>query len=264
MKNTIYKIGLLLFAFAVVSSCESPEAETNYTRAQYEFPQSISLGTNNIKTTSFDLSLDINGGGQVYYVVVEGGSDAPSNSDVFNGVASGLVESGAFELTGAAIDVNVSSLCNNASYDVYAVQFTSDSFLSDSPESTSITTGGLDIAGTYSAQPFAFGEDSPAYTATLTAVDGTTDQFTIDSAWGPNWVAWATGDPGFEGIYVYSGVITINADNSITIVGDDGWSAIGGSGEYDPSCVNVFSYTLQQELFAGTFTVDNVLTQDQP
>lgn len=151
MKNTIYKIGLLLFAFALVSSCESPEAEKNYTPAQYEFPAGISLDASNITNGSFQFTYDIVGGGQGYYVVVESGSPAPDSNDVFNGSAAGLVKSGSFDLDGTTVSVDVTDdLCDNTTYDVYAVHFTSDSFLSEDVESITVTTNeNASIAGTY-------------------------------------------------------------------------------------------------------------------
>jgi len=249
--------------FAVVLSCESPEADTNYTPAEYEFPTAIVLGSGTTGSGSFSFTASVNGGGEGYYVVVDGGSDAPSNNDVFSGDADGLIQSGSFPLNGDPIAIQVDGLCNNSTYDIYAVQLTSDSFLSSSPTSFSITTNTIDISGTYTGSPFAFGEDAPQFTAIVTLIDGTTNQFTIDTGWGPNFVMWATGNPAYEGAFAYSGIITLNTDNSITFVGDDGWSAIGGSGEFNNSCINEFSYTLEQELFSSTFTVDVVLRQNQ-
>lgn len=151
MKNIVYKLGLLLFTLAFISSCESPEAETNYTPAQYKFPSGISLSTSNITNGSFQFNYNVSGDGQGYYVVVESGNTPPDSNDVFNGDASGLVKSGSFNLDGSAVTVEVSDdLCDATSYDVYAVHFTSDSFLSDNVVLISITTNeNASIAGTY-------------------------------------------------------------------------------------------------------------------
>lgn len=110
----------------------------------------------------------------------------------------------------------------------------------------------------YAASVSAFGSNAPSYTAQLTPVTGTTDQYRIDSAWGPDFVGWATGDPSFNGQFVYSGIITINPDLTITITGDSGW-ATGGTGNYD-SCGDIFTFTLTQALFTNAFVVDVVLT----
>ncbi len=263
MKNTIYKIGFLLLLFVIGISCESPEAETNYTPASYKFPTAISLGSSNITTVSFDFTYTNSDEGKGYYVIVEAGSTAPTSNNVYSGSATGLVKKGNFVLTGSPISVSVGDLCNATAYDVYAVQMSADNFLSPSPVKVSVTTSAKSIAGTYTASPSAFGEAATEYTATLTAVAGTTNQFTIDSAWGPNFIAWVTGDEGYEGLYIYSGVLTINTDNTIKIVGDNSWSAVGGTGVYDDSCLNEFSYTLKQTLFGNPFTTDVVLTQNQ-
>jgi hypothetical protein len=263
MKNTIYKIGFLLLLFVIGISCESPEAETNYTPASYEFPSGITLGSSNIKSTSFDFTYTISGEGKGYYVVVKDGGAAPTSNAVYNGTAAGYLKKGSFDLTGAPVTISVGDLCNNTAYAVYAVQMTADNFLSPSPVKVSATTSGKSIAGTYTANPSAFGEAATEYTATLTLVAGTSNQYTIDSAWGPNFIAWVTGDAGYEGLYIYSGVLTINTDNTVTIVGDNSWSAVGGAGSFDDSCLNEFSYTLKQTLFGNPFTTDVVLTQVQ-
>jgi len=266
MKNTIYKISILLFLFGIVISCQSPEAVSNYTPAKYELPSGITLGSSNIKPDSFDFTFNITGSGEGYYVVVEGGSDEPSNNDVLDANASGLIQSGKFALTGTEVTISVSDLCNGATYDIYAVQMTSDGFLSESTTKTSVTTEVLGISGTYTGISYAFGDNTPEFTATITLIDGTTNQYTIDSAWGPNFVSWVTGDSGYDGLYVYSAIMTINPDNTVTIIGDDdsSWYAIGGTGNFDDSCKNSFTYNIDQTLFgAGSFTVDVELTQNQ-
>ena len=110
----------------------------------------------------------------------------------------------------------------------------------------------------YTATVRAFNDDAPSYTAMLTPVPGTTNRYTIDSAWGPDFVGWATGDPSFNGQFVYPATIVINNDLTIDILGGAGY-ATGGSGSYD-SCGDVFTYTLTQGLFTTDFTVDVTLT----
>jgi len=118
----------------------------------------------------------------------------------------------------------------------------------------------------YSARVFAFGDEAPGYDLTLVPVPGTSNQWTISTGWGTNFVFWATGgNPAYAGIWVYSGVIQINEDFTLDVIGDDdqggpfnGW-ATGGSGLFSP-CTQVMSYTLTQGLFTSPFTVDVVLT----
>ena len=109
----------------------------------------------------------------------------------------------------------------------------------------------------YSASVRAFNDNAPAYEATLTLVAGTTNEYDIDSAWGPDFVGWATGDPSYNGAFVYPARIIINSDLTISIVGSG--YASGGSGTYD-SCGDIFSFTITQALFSSPFTVDVVLT----
>jgi hypothetical protein len=112
-------------------------------------------------------------------------------------------------------------------------------------------------SASYTASVRAFNDDAPSYTATLTPVPGTTDQYAIDSAWGPDFVGWATGDPSFNGSFPYPATIRINADLTIDVIGAAGY-ATGGTGTYD-SCGDVFTFTLTQGLFSTDFTVDVTL-----
>ena len=216
--------------FVIGISCESPEAETNYTPASYKFPTAISLWSSNITTVSFDFTYTNSDEGKGYYVIVEAGSAAPTSNNVYSGSATGLVKKGNFVLTGSPISVSISDLCNATAYDVYAVQMSADNFLSPSPVMVSVTTSAKSIAGTYTAKPSAFAEAATEYTATLTPVAGTTNQFTIDSAWGPHFIYWVTGNAGYDNNYLYAATLTINTDNTVTIVGSNTWSAIGGTG----------------------------------
>ena len=114
------------------------------------------------------------------------------------------------------------------------------------------------FSSTYAVQVFAFDDEAPAHTVPATAVPGTDNQLVIESSWGPNFVAWATGDPGFEGAFPYSGTITLNEDFTVDFAGDDAW-ATGGTGTYT-ACGDIFEITLTQTLFTGSFTVDIVMT----
>lgn len=115
-----------------------------------------------------------------------------------------------------------------------------------------------DIGSAHEGSGVAFNAATPTWAPTLTPVDGQENTWTIDSAWGPNFVAWATGNGGFAGQYLYSGTITVDPDDlSATLVGDDAW-ATGGTGRFDP-CTNSFQMTLRQGLFTNAFTVDVVI-----
>jgi len=109
----------------------------------------------------------------------------------------------------------------------------------------------------YTAYPSAFDANAPEFSVTLVPVGDSINEYTIASGWGPNFVSWATGNSGYDGLYQYSGTIVINDDFTIDFVGDDAW-ATGGSGEFSP-CTQEFSYTLQQGLFTTSFETDVVL-----
>ena len=99
---------------------------------------------------------------------------------------------------------------------------------------------------------------APGHFVNLEPVPGTTNEFTVTSTWGPDFVAFATGDPSFEGRFLYSARIVVNDDFSVTVIGDDTW-ADGGTGTYT-TCTDTFEFTLEQSLFTTAFTVDIVMT----
>jgi len=201
MKNTIYKIGFLLLLFVIGISCESPEADINYTPANYEFPSGITLGPGSVNNSSFQFTYSIAGGGTGYYVVVEGGSAAPSSNNVFKGTATGLVQKGNFNLTGAPVTSDVTALCDGTAYDIYAVQMTSDKFLSESPIKLTVSTAtNATIAGTYNVVTNGIisgnfdGGDLVDYQGVITITDNGDGTFTFDDISGGYYA-----DPNFYG-----------------------------------------------------------------
>lgn len=205
MKNTIYKIGFLLIILGIVTfSCTSPEAETNYTPADYEYPTGITLASGNITNSSFEFTYTNNGGGVGYYVVVEGGSAAPSNQDVFEGTATALVASGNFVLDGSPVVVTVNDdLCDGTAYDVYAVQFTTDNFLSDATVTITVTTNeNANIAGTYDVisngtMSGNFGDEVVTdYTSVVTITDNLNGTFRFSDI-----TAGIYPDPNYYGVF---------------------------------------------------------------
>lgn len=103
------------------------------------------------------------------------------------------------------------------------------------------------------------GGPTPSHTVALVPVAGTTNQFSVTSTWGPDFVGAATGNPAFNGMFPYSGIITINADLSVDVLSTDPDISSGGSGTYD-SCNDVFLITMMQDLFTTDFTVDLTMT----
>lgn len=111
-----------------------------------------------------------------------------------------------------------------------------------------------DLSSTYSSEVKVGSSEAPSHTATLTPVDGSDNQYNIDSAWGPKFVSWATGDNSFDNRFVYSGILTLQDDGSVSIESNIG----NGTGSYD-SCGDVFNLTLSQEVFSDSFQVNVVL-----
>jgi hypothetical protein len=115
-----------------------------------------------------------------------------------------------------------------------------------------------EIAEDYRVNVFAFGSEAPAHTVELVPVAGTSNQWTVATSWGPEFVAWATNNPIYSGAFLYSGTIVLNENFTVDFIGDDAW-ATGGSGSYS-ACDDQFSITLTQALFTSAFTVDIVMT----
>ncbi|MFD2891665.1 hypothetical protein ACFS5J_06525 [Flavobacterium chuncheonense] len=101
--------------------------------------------------------------------------------------------------------------------------------------------------------PFAFGESAPSFQVNFIPVSGLENTFTIASAWGPNFVAWATGDSSYAGQFPYAGTLIINCDNTVEVIGADSW-ATGGTGSYDAVSGQIV-VELTQALFSSPFTV---------
>lgn len=210
MKNKIYNIGYLLLSLIVIISCESPEGDYEYTQADYEFPSGIVLESNNITNSSFQFSYANSGLGEGYYVVVQGGSKAPTNEQIFEGAADELVTAGNFTLDGDSVTVNdIIDLCDASTYDVYAVHFTSDSFLSDeTTELLNITTKtNQNIAGTYDVVTNGVlsgnfdGESVVDYASVVVITDNGDGTFTFDDStagiYPEYYVAFTFLDPSF-------------------------------------------------------------------
>jgi hypothetical protein len=116
------------------------------------------------------------------------------------------------------------------------------------------------LASSYTATVSAFGGfEAPSFEMVLT--DEGDMVFSADSLWGNDFVAWATGDPAYSGLYVYSGNITLNSDNTLTVTSGDDFMT-GGNGMYNP-CTGTFSYTISTTLFGGVENMEVVLTPNE-
>lgn len=97
----------------------------------------------------------------------------------------------------------------------------------------------------------------PKWTLKMTPVPGKKNTFKVDTGWGLNYVSTLTGNEAHKGKFVYSGVLTINNDKTVSFKGDQKWAS-GGTGSYEP-CEDRIKLTLKQSLFrTNNFTVDVV------
>ena len=74
--------------------------------------------------------------------------------------------------------------------------------------------------------------------------------------WGPNFVAWATGNASYAGQFVYPARLIINCDNTVDVI-TTGTQFLGGSGTYDP-VTGVIDVVIQQGLFTAPFDTNCV------
>lgn len=117
------------------------------------------------------------------------------------------------------------------------------------------------FSDSYNVDVTALGGTAPSHNVQLVPVPGTDNQFTVSSTWGPNFVGWATGNPGFNGQFPYPAIITVNPNLTVDVIGTGSPALSGGSGTYD-TCSDVFLITLTQDLFTTEFTVDIVMSND--
>lgn len=122
------------------------------------------------------------------------------------------------------------------------------------------------LAASYSGSSIRVGGTTPAYTwvpgPVLTPVVGEVNKFQLPTCWGDAFVPSLTGNPA-NAVFKYPGYLTVNADNTVTIVGINAPTSPnrypGGTGTFDP-CTKIIKYRLNQGLFTNPFQVDVVLT----
>ena len=134
--------------------------------------------------------------------------------------------------------------------------------LSDGSKQTTYTLSVCNVqtSATYLGDAFSTDLGGPAgavvppYTVTVTPLEecGT---YSLDTSWGPDFVPNVCGGCVAVGQFPNASVLTINSDNSVTIVGDNG----SGTGTFDP-INDTFTLSIAQELFSSDFNVDVVLT----
>ena len=268
MKN-IYKLLTLVLTLTIVTSCDRDQGEYPYLDNREvtigfrgaEVSLFVENGADNIIAATVGASTVLPGGS--YLVSVDDSSTAVLGVDY--DFVSGTV--GSFESGNILSSISIVADFENSTIDGKTVVLnliSNDPSLSVAEAFSQYTINliqfcpfnGLNTTS-YTAYPNAFDADAPSYTVNLVPVGDSTTEYSIETGWGVNFVGWATANPAYDGLYVYSGTITINEDFTTIFNGDDAW-ATGGTGLFSP-CTQEFSYTLSQGLFDSPFTVDVVL-----
>jgi hypothetical protein len=270
MKKHFLKFTALLFVVASLTSCEEDQVVYSGTSgdaslAAFRSP-SGSLAVIEGEASETTITVDVSTASDVERTIavsIDPASTALANQ--YNIVASTLVipansYNGYIKVTG-----NIENLAPSEHYTlILNLDTLGDSYVEPSKNRfqldifQSCPYDLADVGTSFTGAPYAFDEFAPEFVPTITQSATDPSLFTFSSLWGPNFVSWATGNPAYDGQYVYPGTIQINPDLSLTITGGAGY-ATGGTGTYDP-CTNSFSMTLNQELFSDPFTVDVVFT----
>lgn len=276
MKYNINKLGLcsiVLIAIVLMTSCHTNDPNDgdfrdNPRSGWIEFVNTSSqvLNTQGSVEIPMDLNVPINDTGtDVQYMVEVIDGSAPSlETGTFSAVIPKDTREGFINFD---IDPNIESN--------YTVQFTLTSTSNpnvivgldgDNPIVFTLEVCANVLPLSWTGSSFIDGSQINTFDMTLTPT-GNEGEFEVSSAWGTNFVAEATGNPGFDGQFIYDGIMTLNADNTLSIVGSDPALFPGtvlpedslNGNLFDP-CTNQLVYTLSQGLFTGDFTVDVVLT----
>jgi hypothetical protein len=83
-------------------------------------------------------------------------------------------------------------------------------------------------------------------------------QYTLTTCWGPNYIAFLTGNPDFNGLLPYPGTLSVDPTSGVVTV-TAGAPYGGGTGSMD-ACSGVITVTLIQAIFGNPFTTTVVFT----
>lgn len=259
MKKIAYLLVLSLIAFSCETSdnlptdypdsgwieFDSASSETFETQPMVSIPMSLPYGTN-------EMGQEVTYSAELISGTVPNGNFGTFTTTLVAGEDTGAIS---FDVSEASANYEVLFTLLSTSHPDYQIG------LSDGTKiiQHTLKVCNVEVMSDYTANPIAFDAEAPEYTATLTPVPGTDNEFTIDSAWGPNFVAWATGNPAYEGAFLYSGTVIVNFDDyTVEVIGDDAWAS-GGTGTFDP-CNNEITFEVGQALFSNPFTVVNTLS----
>ena len=104
---------------------------------------------------------------------------------------------------------------------------------------------------------------APSFVPVITPVPGVANSYEFNTCWGVDFIVHMTGNPATSGIRNYPGIVTINPNFTVTVVGINTPAAPnrypGGSGTFNP-CTKQINYVLNQGVFTNPFTVSVALT----
>ena len=258
MKQYLNKYVLVLIAIFSLISLESCNDDDSF---KYDMPEQASVAQLQVSIagTSNQCYVDIaisssNDKVTAYYMILSSSDEAPTSADIFDDGDSVY-----FDTAGTA-NIMTDQLLPDT-YVVYAVSVNRDGLRSEQVFSANYTQPNYTISvdTTYSGASYIGTSLVSENTHTFTPT-GNPNEYAVDSCWGSSFVADATGNPAYQGQFIYSGTLTINSDLSVTVVGNSAY-ATGGTGSYNP-CTGEITYTLTQALFSNPFTVNVILTPD--
>ena len=283
MRKLIY-ICFLSFSFAILSCDLNDKNEGRFDDANpssgwVQFrdgsPVTIIYGSQSSIVLPIDLNAPVNKDGiEVTYTI----TDISGSSTSLIPERTGTVEIfkndiGEVVLTNnLVIDLPNTGLASSVIFDI---ELTSTSRtevaigLSDNsrPTTVRVQVCPVNIGTIYNATATAStGFEGPDFVQTLVPVAGTTNKYSVDTAWGVTFFPCFIGNCASVGaIRRYPAIITVNDDYTVDVVGNDPAFPNrypGGEGTYDP-CTDSFDLVLRQGLLTSNpFTV-NVIYSPQ-
>lgn len=251
-----------MVAALAFTSCNSDEGFVYDMPEQYDVAQVVlAVQESGDSQCAVDLTITADSKSKVYYMAFLTSLELPSSSFIYNTVDADdqrVAEEVVFNEAGSQT-IQLNNLTSGEEYSVYAVSVNVDGLRTEEVYTNTFIKSATEVMVDTSYSGVAVSSDASVdvvnFSPTLTLVSGNT--YTIDTAWGDS-LAASQDNPALAGQFQYSGTLTINADNTVTVDGDDSWATGSTTGAYDP-CTNTISYTLSQALF-GDPTIDVVLT----
>ena len=224
MKN-IFKTLLLLVLVTTVSSCSRDQGDTDYLDNREniisyasssgtlfieegeanEYVITVSASSLTKTNTNFTIEVD-----ETSRAVLDEDFTISSNTSIAEGnLVTSFTVSGIYEnstLEGETVRLNLVgsdgvSVGNNNQFELELIR--------------SCPFTGLKTTS-YDATVFAFDDEAPSHSITLTPVPGEVNTWSVDSTWGPEFVAWATQNGAYSGQFIYPSTFKAGDDFSVT------------------------------------------------